>query len=36
MEQLKKVWGLVKVYFPDLWQYLVVIVIMIIAGICIL
>jgi len=36
MEQLKKAWELVKVYFPDVWQYLIIIIIMIIAGICIL
>jgi len=36
MEQLKKTWELVKVYFPDVWQYLIIIIIMIIAGLYIL
>lgn len=36
METLKEVWKTIKVYFPDVWQYLVVIIIMILAGLFIL
>lgn len=36
MEKLKEVWRLVKVYFPDIWQYLIIVIIMIIAAIFIL
>jgi hypothetical protein len=32
----KNAWEYVKIYFPDVWQYLVVIIIMIIAAIFIL
>ncbi len=36
MEKPKNTWEYIKLYFPDLWQYLVIIVVMIIAAICIL
>jgi hypothetical protein len=36
MEPSKSVWELIKIYFPDVWQYLVVIIVMIIAGLLIL
>jgi hypothetical protein len=32
----KTAWEYVKIYFPDLWQYLVVIIVMIIAAFFIL
>lgn len=32
MNFLKETWETIKIYFPDVWQYLVVIIIMIIAG----
>jgi hypothetical protein len=36
MEELKGIWKTIKIYFPDVWQYLVIIIIMIIAAIFIL
>lgn len=36
MKSLNKVLALIKKYFPDVWQYLIVIIIMIIAGLFIL
>lgn len=36
MEELKSIWKAIKVYFPDVWQYLIIIIIMIIAGLFIL
>ena len=36
MEQLTNLWKTLRTYFPDVWQYLVIIIIMIIAGIFIL
>lgn len=36
MEQLKNIWKTITVYFPDVWQYLVIIVIMIVAALFIL
>lgn len=36
MEKPKTTWEYIKIYFPDVWQYLIVILIMIIAAICIL
>ncbi len=36
METLKNIWKTIRTYFPDVWQYLVIIVIMIIAAIFIL
>ncbi len=36
MKQLKIAWKLVRTYFPDVWQYLIIIIIMIIAAIFIL
>jgi hypothetical protein len=35
-EKSKSGWDLVKTYFPDVWQYLIIILIMIIAAIFIL
>lgn len=32
----KSAWELVKIYFPDVWQYVVIIIVMIIAAIFIL
>ena len=32
----KNTWQFIKVYFPDVWQYLVVIIVMILAAIFIL
>jgi hypothetical protein len=32
----KTTWEYIKIYFPDMWQYLVVIIIMIIAALFIL
>jgi hypothetical protein len=32
----KTTWEYIKIYFPDLWQYLVIIVVIIIAAIFIL
>lgn len=36
MNKLKEIIKLVKTYFPDMWQYLVIILVMIIAAIFIL
>lgn len=36
MEQLKNIWKTITIYFPDVWQYLVIIVIMIVAALFIL
>jgi hypothetical protein len=36
MEQDKSIWKTIKTYFPDLWQYLVIIIIMIVAALFIL
>lgn len=36
MNQIKGIWKTIKIYFPDVLQYLVIIVIMIIAAIFIL
>jgi len=33
MKKLKAFWGKYSVYFTDVWQYLIIIVIFIIAGI---
>jgi hypothetical protein len=35
-EEFKKIKKLIKTYFPDVWQYLIIIIIMIVAGIYIL
>lgn len=35
-QQPKSAWEYVKVYFPDVWQYVVIIIVMIIAAIFIL
>lgn len=35
-EKPKNAWEFVKVYFPDVWQYLIIIIVMIIAAIFIL
>lgn len=35
-EKPKSAWEYVKIYFPDVWQYLIIIVIMIIAALLIL
>ena len=35
-EKPKTAWEYIRVYFPDVWQYLVIILIMIIAAIFIL
>ncbi len=32
----KSTWEYVKIYFPDMWQYLIVIIVMILAAIFIL
>lgn len=32
----KTAWEYVKIYFPDMWQYIVIIIVMIIAAIFIL
>jgi hypothetical protein len=32
----KTTWEFVKIYFPDVWQYLVIIIVMIIAALFIL
>jgi hypothetical protein len=32
----KNAWELIKIYFPDVWQYVVVIIVMILAAIFIL
>lgn len=34
--QLKETWKTITIYFPDIWQYLIIIVIMAIAAVCIL
>jgi hypothetical protein len=31
MENKKNVWLLIKKYFPDVWQYLIILIIMILA-----
>lgn len=36
MEELKKMWETIRTYFPDVWQYIVIIIVMIIAAIFIL
>lgn len=36
MQQLKNMWKTIRTYFPDVWQYIVIIVIMIIAALFIL
>jgi hypothetical protein len=39
MEENKKpktTWEFIKVYFPDIWQYLVIIIVMLIAALLIL
>lgn len=35
-EKPKTTWQFIKLYFPDVWQYVVIIIIMIIAAIFIL
>jgi hypothetical protein len=35
-EKPKNAWEYVKVYFPDVWQYLIIILIMILAALFIL
>jgi len=32
----KTAWEYIKIYFPDIWQYLIIIIIMIVAAIIIL
>jgi hypothetical protein len=32
----KSIWEYIKIYFPDMWQYLIVIIVMILAAIFIL
>lgn len=37
MEENKKgIWHFIKVYFPDVWQYVIILIIMILAAIFIL
>jgi hypothetical protein len=36
MEQFKAIWKTITIYFPDVWQYLVIIIIMVAAAIFIL
>jgi hypothetical protein len=36
MEEKKGAWHYIKTYFPDVWQYVIIIIIMIIAAIFIL
>jgi hypothetical protein len=36
MKALKNIWKTIRIYFPDVWQYLIIIIIMIIAAIFIL
>jgi hypothetical protein len=36
MENKKSVWQLIKIYFPDVWQYVIILIIMILAAIFIL
>lgn len=36
MKQVNEIWRLIKVYFPDIWQYVIILVIMIAAAIFIL
>jgi hypothetical protein len=36
MENKKSIWQLIKTYFPDVWQYLIILIIMILAAIFIL
>ena len=36
MKQLKEIWKTITVYFPDVWQYLVIIIIMVAAALFIL
>jgi hypothetical protein len=35
-EKNKNAWEYIKIYFPDVWQYLIIIIVMIIAAIFIL
>lgn len=36
MNDKKNIWELVKTYFPDVWQYIIILIIMIVAAIFIL
>lgn len=36
MKRLKTIWKTITVYFPDVWQYVIIIIIMVVAALFIL